>query len=341
MPVDKNKLIRFQTLDRCFSDQVNKYYIEDLIKACSQALANAGCESPSISRSSIYTDISELTSNSDWEGANLIPKEESTDGRRRFYRYEDPNFSIWKRDIDDFQLAQLQSIMLMLRQFKDFPQIDAIEDIIHQLEQQYKFKLEEADGIIAFEANENLDALSLVGTMFSYISHKRVLEIVYQPFNKQAKKYVIHPHFLKQYNRRWFLIGFTIDKGMMSRSVFALDRIQSIEQVAGEYISSDMDLEDIFYDQIGVTLTKELPVVISLQFSLHRFKYVLTKPIHASQKILSNDGRVITIEVIPNKELYQTLISFGSDVKVLAPDNVRQALSEIIQSMYKIYNCPE
>lgn len=342
MPIDKNKLIRFQALDRCFSDQSRKYYIEDLIRECNQALANAGGSVRSISKNTVRSDINEMTTNPYWPGANLIDKSESTERRRRYFRYRDPKFSIWKRDLDDCQLAQLQSIMLMLRQFKDFPQADAIEDIIRQFEKQYKFKLGVAEEVIAFESNENLEALSLVGILFSYISHKNVLKIVYEAFNRPSKTYVVHPHFLKQHSRRWFLIGLSINEdGKKSRSVFPLDRIKSIEQISGEYIPSDKDLEEIFYDQIGVTLTKCDPVVVKLQFTSHRYPYVLTKPLHPSQKIVSEEARIIAIEVRPNKELYQALLAFGDDVKVLEPDIVVTELREKIRKMNDLYDSLE
>lgn len=342
MPIDKNKLIRFQALDRCFSDQARKYYIEDLKNECNRALANAGCAVRSISRNTVYSDIKEMTTNPEWPGANLIDKSESTERRRRYFRYKDPKFSIWKRDLDDCQLAQLQSIMLMLRQFKDFPQVDAIEDIIRQFEKQYKFKLGDVEEVIAFESNENLEALSLVGILFSYISHKNVLKIVYEAFNRPSKTYVVHPHFLKQHSRRWFLIGLSIyEDGKKSRSVFPLDRIKSIEQISGEYIPSDKDLEEIFYDQIGVTLTKCDPVVVKLQFSSDRYPYVLTKPLHPSQKIVSEEAGIITIEVRPNKELYQALFAFGDDVKVLEPDIVVTELRDKIRKMNDLYDSLE
>lgn len=342
MPVDKNKLIRFQALDRCFSDQVNKYYLEDLIHVCNQALKDADCKIQSISRSSIFTDIAEMTTNPNWSGAELIDRSESSDGRRRFYRYKDPHYSIWRRDLNDGQLAQLQSILLMLRQFKDFPQASAIEDIIRQFEKSYNFELEDADGVIAFESNENLDALSLVGTLFSHISHKKVLKITYQPFQKSQIEYTLHPHFLKQYNRRWFLIGLTISReGQRSRSVFPLDRIVSIEQLPGEYIPSNIELDDLFYDQIGVTLTKDDPVVLKLQFSQARFPYVLTKPIHPSQKVVSKDEGIISIEVKPNKELFQTLLSFGSDVQILEPAELKEKHEAEIEKMRALYKRPE
>lgn len=342
MPVDKNKLIRFQELDRCFSDQVNRYYIEDLITACNRALENSECKYKSISRSSIFTDIDEMTHNPKWIGAELLPKKDSTYKGRRYYRYTDPHFSIWKRDISETQLSQLQSILLMLRQFKDFPQYDAIEDIIEQLEKSYKFKLDNAEGIIAFETNENVEALSRVGTLFSNITHKQVLRLVYTPFEKEPLVYTFHPHFLKQYNRRWFVIGLSInDEGKRGRSVFPLDRITSFEQIPGEYIPSDKDLDDIFYDQLGVTITKGDPIWVTLQFTPKRFQYVLSKPIHQSHRIVSEKDCILKIYVRENKELYQNLLSFGPDLKVLGPDSVVREMKKKVDEMKDIYKSPE
>ena len=38
MPTNKNAIIRYQALDRCFSDFLHRYYMEDLIEACAEAL---------------------------------------------------------------------------------------------------------------------------------------------------------------------------------------------------------------------------------------------------------------------------------------------------------------
>ena len=38
MPQNKNAVIRYQALDRCFSDFRHRYYIDDLIDACAEAL---------------------------------------------------------------------------------------------------------------------------------------------------------------------------------------------------------------------------------------------------------------------------------------------------------------
>lgn len=40
MPVNHHADIRYRALDKCFSNHYRKFYIEDLIVACNQALYN-------------------------------------------------------------------------------------------------------------------------------------------------------------------------------------------------------------------------------------------------------------------------------------------------------------
>lgn len=42
MPTNKHAIIRYQALDKCFSNRYRKYYIDDLIKVCNNALEESG-----------------------------------------------------------------------------------------------------------------------------------------------------------------------------------------------------------------------------------------------------------------------------------------------------------
>ena len=66
---------------------------------------------------------------------------------------------------------------------------------------------------------------------------------------------------------------------------------------------------------------------------------MLTKPLHGSQKLdtADEDGNTISIEVIPNNELYQLFLSFGADIEVVFPSVVRSEMKEKINKMYKNY----
>lgn len=337
MPLDKNKTRRFQVLDRCFADQHRKYFVEDLQAACRKALDEAGMEHPDVSRRTILSDIAEMECNRDWN-VQLLPPGQSRDGKRRFYRYADPHFSIWKFDLNEGQLLQLKSVLLMLRQFQNFPQYDMVEDIVSQLEQKYRFSLGQTDGIIAFEANDNMEAMKNIGILFSAIANKQVVRIMYQPFGKPAREQTVYPYYLKQYNRRWFLFGRIKESLHNGISNFALDRIARIEPTTDKYVDSDIDFTEYFDDLIGVTNSNEPVEKIELAFTPSRFPYVVSKPLHPSQKIIDRDKCQISIEVKPTKELYQHLLSFGADVQVLSPESVKQRMCKEIEKMIQRYS---
>ena len=73
-----------------------------------------------------------------------------------------------------------------------------------------------------------------------------------------------------------------------------------------------------------------------MEFTKERYPYVKNKPIHHSQRNYDDEKRII-IKVIPNNELYQTLLSFGEDVKVIEPTEVREKMLEHAEKMYNLY----
>jgi predicted DNA-binding transcriptional regulator YafY len=66
--------------------------------------------------------------------------------------------------------------------------------------------------------------------------------------------------------------------------------------------------------------------------------YVLSKPIHSSQ-ISKNttDGLLVRIEVIPNFELEQLILSFGESVQVVSPNALKENILSRIQNSLSNY----
>ena len=113
MPQTRLATLRYQALDRCFSDRTRYYFIEDLIEDVNQTLKDNG-QTPT-SRRTVFYDIREMALNHDWHVE--FEKPGRIDGRR-YYRYADPNYSIWKNDINEQQLEQLKSLLLLLQQLQ-------------------------------------------------------------------------------------------------------------------------------------------------------------------------------------------------------------------------------
>lgn len=334
MPQTRLATLRYQALDHCFSDRTRLYFIGDLMEAVNRTLeAN---DQQTISRRTLYNDIRDMESNHDW---NVVFEEPALDGRKRYYRYEDPDYSIWKNDLNEQQLEQLKSLMLLLQQFHGLPQFDCIREVIGHLEEKYGFTLKSPESVIAFDTNEDVVGLEFLSPLFEAIVSKQPQRIRYQPYGKDAYESIVHPYFIKQYNNRWFLLGYTQNGTFEGLTNMAFDRIKSIRPAGVSFVENkDYDMEEYFEDVIGVTRNQDDKIqTVLLRVDSKRMPYIITKPLHSSQRNHRAKDGIIELKLVPNKELYQLLLSFGPDVEVLEPAEVRQKMAEFAEKMVEKY----
>ena len=341
MPVNKHALIRYHALDKCFSNFARRFYIEDLIAACNEALYNfTGDEkysdplNPGISRRQILVDIDFMESPEGWSA--MIDR--IKDGRRVYYRYEDADYTINKQPITDEELVQLRETTLMLSRFKGLPQFEWIDTMITNLEDKFNLKGAE-QSVISLDNNEFVAGIEYISTLFNAIINKTPLQIRYKTFHKGSFTWTIHPYFLKQYNNRWYLIGLNDDE-YQNITHLGLDRIESIDVLHTPYIENSQieNIDEYFEDIVGVSFPPNRVVEkVVLKFSQHRFPFIKAKPIHGSQKIQDETDCHITLDVMPNRELEAILLSFGEDVEVIGPQSLRQQLADKIKKTYEKY----
>ncbi|MCH5176021.1 MAG: WYL domain-containing protein [Prevotellaceae bacterium] len=335
MPTNKNAAIRYQALDKCFRDRRHRYYIDDLIGACEDALYYYNGVG-GVSRRQIFEDIKFMESDTGWS----IPLERKKDGKKVYYRYAYSDFSINKQPLTDEEAQQLQTVILTLSRFRGLPSNEWVEEVISNLEWRFNLKGRN-ENVIGFEQNPNLKGLEYLSEIIDATSNHQTLKIDYHNYKNGGKDilFVIHPYYVKQYNNRWFLFG--LDDKRKEISNIALDRIVLI-QVAPDvaFIPNEtIDFEHFFDDIVGVSIPKEdiKKETIVLRFTDSRFPYVTSKPIHKSQIILSEDEHTISLEVKPTRELEQQILSFGSDVEILSPESFRTQIGEKIKDSFKKY----
>jgi predicted DNA-binding transcriptional regulator YafY len=334
MSINKNAFIRYQTLDKCFRNTGRKFFINDLIKECDKALQEFNIDSEGISRRQIYYDIRFMESEQAWS----VPLEKIKDGKKIYYRYSNPKFSINNQPINETEAEQIKSALLMLSRFKGMPQFEWVNEIIPKFEQAFELK-QGAKEIISFDSNEYLKGIEFLGELFNAILYKKVLAIQYHSFKKnESFSHKIHPYYLKQYNNRWFLFGYNPAFNKLTN--LSLDRILSIVELDEKYLETEIDFNEYFEDIIGVTrFGNSTPTLIELQFSTKLAPYILTKPLHGSQKKKSHNenGLTITIEVIPNYELERLILSFGESVKIISPYNLKENILKRINEAVNLY----
>ena len=131
------------------------------------------------------------------------------------------------------------------------------------------------------------------------------------------------PYLLKEFRNRWYLIGSHYNSKEIVN--LALDRIVSFEKEKQvPFCENDsVDINHYYDDTIGVTkFLKSEPQDVLFGVSKRMYRYIETKPLHPSQKVIrytSNGGCVFGIHVIINLELFSVLMSFGSNLIVLSP----------------------
>lgn len=328
MAESKYPHIRYQALDRCFRNKYKRYYIEDLMDACAEAIYDYAGIEEKCSRRTILNDILFMESTAGW----MIPLERFKDGRRVYYRYSDTKFTINETLLDEKDSNKLKEAIAVLEKFKGLPCFEWMDDLLLKLQSGFKKR---SNVIIEFEQAPSLKGLEHFDRLFNSILYKQTLLVTYTTYKGITHQWIIHPYLIKQYNKRWFLFGKnTTLHGAISN--LPLDRIDKIEESGEAYIEDNGEIQAMLSSFIGVTIEDNPEIEIHLKFSEDRFPYIVTKPIHQSQTVLEEE-RTISLSVIPNKELEALILSYGNDVEVLSPEPFREQIRLKIQEMLKKY----
>ena len=228
-------------------------------------------------------------------------------------------------DIQHFTIRKqiLEKLIMLFDKFRGIPSMGWVEETITRLKTR-KGLNSNADKVISFEQNTRLKGLEHLSLVVDAAVHCKCLNIEYHSYKGNVLHKTIHPYYVKQYNNRWYLLG--LDNKYNNVYPLALDRMTKVSLSKDKFIrNTQYDFDEYFRDIIGVTREEDRKVEeIHLRFTPSRFPYVVSKPLHKSQQVVSESDCEISIRLRPNKELEQTLFSFGPDVEILSPDWMRQ-----------------
>ena len=350
-------MTRYKILDELLSCRYHNYSLDDLTEEVNKRLAELYPDTNGVGRRTIEKDIYYL----EYEGPFLVEIERYTTSgynrekqksySKRCLRYAKPSFSIFKKDLSDDEEYLLKEALSLLGQFDGLPNLDALEGLRLGL----GVKRNERK-IISLTKNP-LENSNLLGELFTAISHRQVVELHYHKFSSPQEELAtnVHPYLLKEYNRRWFL--FAAAEADEKLLCFSFDRIDKIVPLPShKYIDYDGEISEIFDDTIGVTINEKNPVYnIIFWVSDVSKDYVVTKPIHDSQKNIKeseevklreiyptlSNGRFFSIDCKENYELIRELTSFGKELIVLSPVIIRDKLVKRITEMKENYESIE
>lgn len=336
MPSNKNALIRYRTIDNCLRNRYRKWTLDDLVEACSYALYDMEGISKGVSVRTIQNDIQIMRSDKLGYNAPIEVYD------HKYYRYADPEYCIMNMPMSQNDLEVMQEAVDILRQFEDFDQFSEMQDVVGRLQDKLSVSKYNRKPIIHFDSVSNLKGLKLLNPIYNYIAHKQTVRIMYKSFTAtESTEYIMFPYLLKEFRNRWFVFGSRADDMVLFN--LALDRIESIEAVNVCYKENpEFDTEHFFDNVIGVSKNINYsPRRVKFWASEEQSKYIKTKPLHKSQKLIyenPEDGSCIfRIVVCLNYELYSVLMSYGPGVRVLSPRNAVAYMKKQLQEAVRLY----
>lgn len=214
-----------------------------------------------------------------------------------------------------------------------------------------KAKRRRGEQLISSSLDRILTNIEFLPSLYEAIKNQVVLEIDYKPFEEESSfTLIFHPHYLKEYNGRWHLLGHAEGRTPEYGYNIPIDRIQSRphERPKIEYKQAPKYFyEGYFKDIVGVShkydATKE-HVVIRAR-SLYIYKLIDTKPIHESHTLVKpfaqyEDGKYaeFSVDVEPNNEFYGRILQMGAGLEIVSPENVRYEMAQRVQDLADLYD---
>ena len=128
MPVNKNALLRYRTIDNFLRNTRRQWTLDALIDACSDALYEYTGKDNLVSRRTVQLDIQKMRSS---ELGYEAPIEVYDN---KYYRYSDPDFSITNTPLSAQDMEMMGNAVAVLKQLSGFAAFSGMEDIVGRLE---------------------------------------------------------------------------------------------------------------------------------------------------------------------------------------------------------------
>jgi predicted DNA-binding transcriptional regulator YafY len=339
MPINRNTIVRYKTIDKLLR-KGRRHTLDEIIDACSDALYDIN-GTASVSRRTIQNDSQEMRySMALGYYAPIVVVE------KKYYTYSDPDYTITDIALSDEDVFKLTEAVDMIKQMTSFQGLGDVEDVVNRLEDYVASMRHNVEPVILLENNEKLKGLEFITPLHAAIARKQVIEMAYKTFKSRFPyTFFFSPYILKEYRNRWFVLGKRHDDSRWPVVTLALDRIMNIVKAPKEEMYQTEERfkpKEYFDSMVGVTRELDSPVEhVVFRVEAANVPYIITKPIHHSQQIVSrckeDRSAIFSIDVILNYELEREFLGNAETVTVLEPLHLVEKLRERIRLMKNNY----
>ena len=266
------------------------------------------------------------------------------DSRTRDYKYADRSFSIRSFGLNEDEIKAIKFYAACLKIYSEYSIFGsfstAINKIVEGVSVKNKFSDKNLiDFVVQTDTIPNPKGSEFLSQILEAIDTRVYIQFSYAKFNSnEIRTRTLAPYMLKEYKNRWYVLGVLKDGDRIL--TFALDRIYDFVLIDNHFEKKIIfEYEKYFAHAFGIS-KPDVPIEkILLRFSKAEAPYILSLPIHKSQKVVeqTNDYLDISIEVIPCYELWEFILGKTPDVKVLSPQSLVRKISSMLEMGKKNY----
>tara|TARA_R110001583_G_scaffold137579_3_gene289193 strand:- start:100 stop:1098 length:999 start_codon:yes stop_codon:yes gene_type:complete len=330
MANSKHAHLRYNILDNCFRNK--SYGFEELLRILNEGIAEL-YPGEEISERTLRDDIKVFRDKKEGFDAPL------PEGIRE-YKYSDANFTIAQRPLQKYEQYLIEAAQQLLSRFENHPKYNKLAEALIKFQDEEEQE-NDAKKILFYDHNEEYKGIKHLKPLYLAIKKKQALQIIYKGFqDKESTIFEFHPHILKQYNRRWFVFGYNKTAKRWQHSIPLDERLISFETLEDiDYLESDIDWDVFFRTMVGVRRVNENVERVVVRFHNGRENYFKTKPFQPDYEEFFDVDKQdqVWFETIINKELVQQLLSYGQELEVLEPEQLKMQMREHSNTMQQFY----
>ena len=329
MPINKNAAFRYRIIDACLRNSMRKYPTIEVLKEIIMEAMNI----ESLSDSQINKDIRAMKDiyNAPIENHKIYGG----------YYYTEDDFSINSFPLTQDEIRVLDLSTSILKQIKYSGYFQQFESVIEKLISGFRIsKIPGYEHRHILEMEEPLidTGIKWIEMVYESILNKQPLFVEYKKFNSsEVKTHILSAYVIREYRNRWYVTGYS--EKAEGITTLALDRVVKMELLKSGYHSAEFNEKDFFKYGFGATVySNSNPYKVELFFDESLAGYMHTKPLHSTQRIISEvNGLHLEIECYLTPELEMTILSYAEKVKVLAPVELRDRVKKRAEALADVY----
>jgi predicted DNA-binding transcriptional regulator YafY len=308
--------LRYQVIDKRLRNPQYVNHWKDLSEACAEAIKDYSGSILAPSKRTIAYDIQRMRSGILGYHAPI------SFSKSNGYYYANPKFSIHNIPVSSHIIQECREAVHILRHLTSNEKLASLHH-----------------AIVSLEEKLNLQGQQWLDEVYSFIRRSHVMTVHYRPFDKPEITHIMSPYFIKEYNNRWYVIGY--EHGMQKVINLALDRFVTLNPSLQAFVDHpNVDHDTMYHHIYGVTILDDAtPAKIRFRAIPLLARYLHTKPIHNSQQVVEENQEFteFSLFVIHNYEIRHKLLSYGADIEVIEPEELREVMAAQAKKTMALY----